>query len=136
MLGYITKNYWYKKYEYLSSPQKWRQLSLPISDNKIKADIFNRFFCAQTLVNDEKIELPKEDNTSEICTLSEIVITTQDVQDILQTLDTSKATWPDCITPTLLKQASLAIAEPLCKFYNLSLHNSLTLTLTSQVNGK
>mgnify|MGYP003688565145 CR=1 FL=1 len=87
--------------------------------------LINRFFCAQTLVNDEKIELPKEDNTSDICTLSEIVITTQDVQDILETLDTSKATGPDCIYPTLLKQASLTIAEPLCKFYNLSLHNSL-----------
>ena len=78
--------------------------------------LINRFFCAQTLVNDEKIELPKEDNTSDICTLSEIVITTQDVQDILETLDTSKATGPDCINPTLLKQASLTIAEPLCKF--------------------
>ena len=56
---------------------------------------------------------------------SEKVITTQDVQDILETLDTSKATGPDSINPTLLKQASLTIAEPLCKFYNLSLHNSL-----------
>ena len=73
-------------------PLKSDDNSLPISDNKIKADLFNRFFRAQTVVNDEKIELPKEDNTSEMCTLSEIVITTQDVQDILQTLDTSKAT--------------------------------------------
>ena len=65
--------------------------------------------------------MKKEDNTSDICTLSEIVITTQDIQDILETLDTSKATGPECINPTLLKQASLAIAEPLCVFYNQSL---------------
>ena len=85
-------------------PFKSDNNSLPISDNKIKADLFNRFFCAQTLVNDETIELPKEDNTRDICTLSEIVITTQDGQDILETLDTNKATGPDCINPTLLKQ--------------------------------
>ena len=50
-------------------PLKSDDNSLPISDNKTKADLFNRFFRAQTVVNDEKIELPKEDNTSEICTL-------------------------------------------------------------------
>ena len=96
---------------------------MPISDNKIKADLFNRFFCAQTLVIDEIIELPQRITLAIYVLFSEKVITTQDVQDILETLDTSKATGPDSINPTLLKQASLTIAEPLCKFYNLSLHN-------------
>ena len=75
--------------------------------------------------NRRKHRITAEDNTSDICTLSEIVNTTQDVQDILETLDTSKATGPDSINPTLLKQAWLTIVEPLCKFYNLSLHNWL-----------
>ena len=96
-------------------PLKSDDNSMPICD--IKANLLNRFFCAQTLVKNEKIELPKEENTSDICTLSEIIITTHDVQDILETLDTSKATGPDSINSTLLKQASLAIAEPLCKFF-------------------
>lgn len=52
------------------------------------------------------------------------MISTQDVKDVLETLDTNKATGPDCINPTLLKQASPAIAEPLSKFFNLSLRKS------------
>ena len=71
------------------------------SRKDLEVEQIERFFCAQTLVNDDKNRITNEENTSDIYTLSEIVITTQDFQDILETLDTSKATGPDCFNPTL-----------------------------------
>jgi hypothetical protein len=75
---------------------------LPISDNKEKADLFNAYFCSQSFVDDKNINLPKDGISNYVNVLSQIVISTQDVKDVLETLDTSKATGPDYINPTLL----------------------------------
>jgi hypothetical protein len=48
-----------------------------------------------------------------------------DVDDILKTLDTSKATGPDMLNPRLLKEASSILKYPLCKLFNLSLSTSI-----------
>ena len=54
-----------------------------------------------------------------------MIITETDVDDILKTLDTSKATGPDMFNPRLLKEASSILKYPLCKPFNLSLSTSI-----------
>lgn len=56
--------------------------------------------------------------------IDRIVISSQDVKDTLQMLNTSKATGPDNLNPMLLKQASSELTYPLTKLFNLSLQNS------------
>ena len=53
--------------------------------------------------------------------LEQIVITQNEVEDILKILDTSKATGPDMINPRLLKEASFILKYPLCRLFNMSL---------------
>ncbi|KAK3103298.1 hypothetical protein FSP39_018306 [Pinctada imbricata] len=53
--------------------------------------------------------------------IEKIEISPRDVQDILETLDTSKAVGPDGVNPKLLREASSELAEPLSKVFNLSL---------------
>ena len=52
------------------------------------------------------------------------IITEIDVDDILKTLDTSKATGPDMLNLRLLKEASSILQYPLCTLFNLSLSTS------------
>lgn len=56
----------------------------------------------------------------------------QGVKYVLETLGTRKATGPDSINPTLLKQTSPAFAESLCQLF--SIYRSISLH--SQTNGK
>ena len=53
------------------------------------------------------------------------IITEIDVDDILKTLDTSKATDPDMFNLRLLKEASSILKCPLCKLFNVSLSTSI-----------
>lgn len=59
---------------------------------KIKADLFNNYFWSQSVVNNKNTELTNYNSFSDTCTISNIVISTQDVKDVSETLDTIKAT--------------------------------------------
>ena len=54
-----------------------------------------------------------------------IYITENEVDDILKILDTSKATGPDKISPSFLKEVESVIKAPLCKLFNLSLQKCI-----------
>ena len=62
------------------------------------------------------------------------IITETDVDDILKTVDTSKATGPDMLNPRLLKEASSILKYPLCKLFNLSLSTSIFPTESKFAN--
>ena len=51
----------------------------------------------------------------------------RDVIDTLQNLNTNKASWPDNINPTLLKQATTELSKPLADLFNFSLQQSSVL---------
>jgi hypothetical protein len=67
--------------------------------------------------NDEKVEL------ATLCenTFSQIVITEQDIVDIMSILPVNKAIGNDCISHRMLKTTLNVIAKPLCKLFNRSL---------------
>ena len=82
--------------------------------------MFNDFFCDQSSINDDYLIPPDLDGR--LCKkLRQIIITETDVDDILKTLDTSKATGPHMFNPRLLIEASSILRYPLCKLFNLSL---------------
>lgn len=96
-----------------------------MNENFEKANIFNDYFCQQSQVDDDNIDLPVNyDNNDPYCNLDNIIISVQDVKDNLQILNTNKATGPDNLNPMLLKQASSELAYPLTKLFNLSLQSS------------
>ena len=69
--------------------------------------MFNDFFCDQSSINDDYLIPPDLDGP--LCgKLNQIIITETetDVDDILKTVDTSKATGPDMLNLRLLKEAS------------------------------
>ena len=99
---------------------------MPVNENYEKANLFNRYFCHQSQVNDTNTELPTcaIDHNNSQCTLENIVISIQDVIDTLQNLNISKASGPDCINPTLIKQATTEFSKPLADLFNFSLQQS------------
>ena len=86
-----------------------------ICDNKEKAKIFNDFFCNQSDLDDTNILTP---NTflRQQGSLGHIVITENEVEDILKILDISKASGPDAVSPRLLKEATQILKSPFVDF--------------------
>ena len=87
-----------------------------------KAELLNNYFCKQSSVNDRHAQLPEYNSSlSDDAYLNNIIITAQDVTDVLKNLKVGKASGPDCINPRLLKEGAEVLSEPLSKIFNLSI---------------
>ena len=96
-----------------------------ISDNFSKAEVFNSFFLSQCNVDSSSSTLPPLNLQPATRTLSSVHILENEVMEILNNIDVSKATGPDEISPRLLKEAAPSICSSLTRLCNLSLnHNS------------
>ena len=91
-----------------------------ITDHFGIANTFNKYFNEQSNLDDSAASLPNFD-TIPNSRLSDLQLTETEVEDILKTLDTSKAIGPDLVSPKLLKEASSILKSPLCRLFNLSL---------------
>lgn len=90
---------------------------------KIKADLFNNYFWSQSVVNNKNTELKNYNSFSDTCTISNIVISTQDVKDVSETLDTIKATV--LYQPNILKTSFASYCRNTKQvFFNLPLRKS------------
>ena len=94
-----------------------------LSDPQDKATLLNSYFCEQSSVDDSHATLPP--HAQPINNLNNITITEEDVSDILKTLDTSKASGPDSISPRLLKEGKWSLARHLATLFNNSLQSSI-----------
>ena len=93
-----------------------------VTEDIDKANLLNSFFASQSIINDAGIQLPfSDDGIRPHNILDKIIITPQNVLDILETLDTSKAVGPDMLGPRLLKETAVELSVPLSKLFNLSL---------------
>ena len=86
-----------------------------------KAKLFNDFLASQSKLNDEGVDLPDNLPDENINILDNIQLTQKDVYDVLNSLDTSKSSGPDSISPKMLKIGAEGLSYPLCKIFNLSL---------------
>ncbi|XP_045206717.2 uncharacterized protein LOC123558945 [Mercenaria mercenaria] len=84
-----------------------------------KANTLNDFFVAVSNADDSNTDLPdfrlKTDST-----LDNLVITEQDVIDVLSNLMVNKASGPDQISHRMLKGTASTICKPLCILFNRS----------------
>ena len=86
--------------------------------NDEKAEVFNNFFLNNAFLNSNNATLPRSVplRTERI---TNIVATEQDVLDIIKSINVNKATEPDGVSPTMLREAGLSIVKPLTKLINL-----------------
>ena len=98
-----------------------------IFDETDKATEFNRFFVTQSAIDDSNRRLPHSNfNPIPIAEhIDNIILQESEVEDILITLNPSKASGPDLINPRLLKSSATIIKYPLCKLFNLSLEKAI-----------
>ena len=84
-----------------------------------KVEMLNHYFASQTQVDDSNKALPYLEPSP--YTLESIIISRQDVEDVLQHLNVSKASGPDLISPRLLKEGANVLALPYSIAFNRSL---------------
>ena len=102
-----SKDWWNLVKQVSNISQKSHGIKILVSDNDEiitddhnKANALNNFFASQTYIDELHAtlpELPNHENAPDIPTLDSIVLTERNVEDILKTLDTSKAMGPDLI---------------------------------------
>ena len=88
-----------------------------------KANIINDYFSTQSTVDDTHATLPPLNPSDTV--LSEIVVSEQDVNDVLKLIDGNKACGPDLVSPKLLKDGATVLTPHLCKIFNISLVSSI-----------
>ena len=130
-----SKDWWNLVKQVSNISQKSHGIKILVSDNDEiitddhnKANALNNFFASQTYIDDSQAtlpELPNHENGPNIPILDNIVLTERNVEDILKTLDTSKAMGPDLINPRILMEASRELSVPLCMLFNISLHMNI-----------
>ena len=82
--------------------------------------MLNDYFCSQAVVNDNNKPLPQHTFTCN-SRLNSITISQQDVRDVLNNLNVTKASGPDLISPRLLKEGATILSKPLSIIFNRSL---------------
>ena len=91
------------------------------TDDFEKANLFNNYFQGQTVLDDSKAVLPELPEPSYLTSLSSIAFDPQEVEEILRTLKTDKASGPDGLSNRILKELSHELSSPLCSLFNKSL---------------
>ena len=91
------------------------------TDDFEKANLFNNYFQGQTVLDDSNAILPELPEPSYLTSLSSIAFDPQEVEEILRTLKTDKASGPDGLSNRILKELSHELSSPLCSLFNKSL---------------
>ena len=94
------------------------------ADNPIDiANIFNRYFTSVYTASDNHEDTDHEQ--VEPAVITELALSVEEVQAVLGSLDSTKATGPDGIPARLLKETASVISPSLCKLYNKSLDHGI-----------
>ena len=115
----LTSKDWWSTLKYFISPE--RKSTIPplnsnnnvITDATEKANLFNDFFTAQTVINDQNVEVPDVVNHTFISELDIVILTADEVRSVLKSLPIGKASGPDDISNRVLKELADQIAIPL-----------------------
>jgi hypothetical protein len=91
-----------------------------ITDNREKAEAFNKSYLETSVLKDDAKDLPPPPEPDHD-QLTEIVVTHEDVYKVLLNLKSDKAFGPDEISPRLLKEARPSIVTSLTRLFNMSL---------------
>ena len=104
-----------------------------ITDNVDKAKRFNEFFCSHSNINTQGANLPAFADTGDPH-LDDVTVSPDEINDILKSLKTGKATGPDGISPRMLKEAASSIAPSLAHLINFSLQSHVFPAIWKRAN--
>ena len=90
-----------------------------------RQDIVIYFFKDQTLLDVRNAEIPDIHSYPVDSPLSNIVLTSKEVESVLKSLPVGKAVGPDGISNQVLKELSREISPALCGFFNKSLYTGI-----------
>ena len=92
------------------------------SDAKEKSEVFNEYFCSQSIIDDGSASLPREIiYFQNDVSLSNVRTTESEVLDLLKSVDIGKACVPDGIGNRILKLCAYGISSSFPNLINLSL---------------
>ena len=86
-----------------------------------KANLLNEFFRDQTILEEQNAVLPEITPYAGASRLEAIVLTPLEVESVLKSLVTEKASGLDGLNNRILKELAHEISEPLCALFNYSL---------------
>ena len=89
-----------------------------------KVECLNEYFTSISTISDEVPQIPNLIPKTD-ARLEQIEISEQEVLDMLETLNTDKASGPDGISNKMMKAVAQAIAKPLTALYNRLLKNHI-----------
>ena len=89
-----------------------------------KSNVLNKYFCSITKLNDDDAVLPDFHDRCENI-ISQVIVTEQEVIDMLCTLNANKAVGPDIISNRMLVSVKEEISKPLCSLFNKSLREKV-----------
>ena len=92
-------------------------------DNLSKAEAFNAFFLNHSTLDTSNAILPDMLPTTDSF-IDSVIVSENEVLNILKSLDVSKSTGPDNISPRMLRETAESITPSLTKLFRLSLNNS------------
>ena len=96
-------------------------MSLPQISDCHHLNILNNFFRDQTILPDNNSFLPDIPLYPFTSYLDSIVLFPSEVESVLKTLATGKASGPDGLNNRVLKKLANEISEPFCSLFNYSL---------------
>ena len=106
-----------------------------IVDDHGKAELFNNYFRSHSNIDTSGASLPAFNGGEHgACKLESIVVSEDDVLQILKSLNPNKATGPDGVSPKILKEGAPAIAPSLAKLINMSLRLGKVPVMWKQAN--
>ena len=105
-----------------------------VNDAKDKATLLNDYFCSQSKLSNADAPLLNLMEFQNSNTLSEVSTSAREVNDMLKSIDISKACRVDGIRNYLLKMCTNAIAPSLWRFFNISLSKGHFPTVWKSAN--
>ena len=136
----LSPKQWWKLLKYFIAPNS-KSFIPPLETNEKtyaveceNAIILNDFFKDQTLLDERNAEIPDIHSYPVDSPLSNIVLTSEEVESVLKSLPVGKAVRPDAVSNCVLKELSREISPALCGFFNQSLHTGIVPDSFKQAN--
>ena len=129
--GSLSSKDWWPTLKFFITPDSKSTIP-PIEHNDViytnesdKANILNKYFQSQTLLDDTNSILPDISISNVQSELSSIILTPLEVQSILKSLPSGKASGPNGLGNCILRELSSEIAAPYCCLFNQSLRTGI-----------
>ena len=119
---------WWKTLKSFIKQNDNSQIPTLISENKTitdtyeKADLLNKYFSKQSMLNDQHKQVPQINDCN--FNLQTPIIMSDEVHAVLKSLPIGKASGPDEINNKILCELADVLCNPLCKLFNKTLNES------------